>query len=32
MTKRKCITGKQVETIFELLEQARAAGEWRHAV
>jgi hypothetical protein len=31
MSKRKRITGKQVETIFELLEQARAAGEWRPA-
>jgi hypothetical protein len=31
MSKRKHITGKQVETIFELLEQARAAGDWRPA-
>jgi hypothetical protein len=31
LSKRKRITGKQVETIFELLEQARAAGEWRVA-
>jgi hypothetical protein len=31
MTKRKRITGKQVETTFELLEQARAAGEWSTA-
>ena len=29
--KRNRITGKQVETIVELLEQARAAGEWRPA-
>ena len=31
MRKRTRITGKQVETIFELLEQARAAGDWRPA-
>ena len=29
--KRNRITGKQVETIVEPLEQARAAGEWRPA-